>query len=313
MLSRIAERMYWMARYLERVESTARLVKVYANLLLDLPQDIDIGWYNLVVLNSGTEAFAQRYRVQDERNVLKFMLADPHNPGSLSSALVMVRENIRTSRDVLPVETWEMINDLSIFARTNIKRGVNRRYRQEFLDTMIKGVQQINGLLNGNMSHDAAWQFMRLGRNIERADMTTRSLDAAASALMRAGADTSANLNEIVWGNMLSSLSAYHPYRRSMRTAVQGEQVARFMLEDTSFPRAVAFCMVHIHHACTHLPRSEPVIARLGEIGQQAFGAFDYSDLGEPFRDYLNVVQLHLADLHGAVEANWFDLRDAES
>jgi len=311
MLSRIAERMYWMARYLERVESTARLVKVYANLLMDLPQEIDIGWYNLVVLNSGTENFAKRYKNRDERNVVKFMLADEHNPGSLGSALVMARENIRTSRDALPVETWEMINDLSIYARANMKRGVNRRHRQKFLDTMIGGVQQINGLLNGNMSHDAAWQFMRLGRNLERADMTTRSLDAAASVLMRAGADTSANLNEIVWGNMLSSLSAYHPYRRSMRTSIAGAPVARYLLEDTSFPRAVGFCMVHIHHACTHLPRAEPVVERLSDVGQRAFGGFDYADLSEPFRDYLNTMQLHLADLHGAIEANWFELRDA--
>ena len=311
MLSRIAERMYWMARYLERVESTARLVKVYANLLMDLPQEIDIGWYNLVVLNSGTENFAKRYKNRDERNVVKFMLADEHNPGSLGSALVMARENIRTSRDALPVETWEMINDLSIYARANMKRGVNRRHRQKFLDTMIGGVQQINGLLNGNMSHDAAWQFMRLGRNLERADMTTRSLDAAASVLMRAGADTSANLNEIVWGNMLSSLSAYHPYRRSMRTSIAGAPVARYLLEDTSFPRAVGFCMVHIHHACTHLPRAEPVVERLSDVGQRAFGGFDYEDLSEPFRDYLNTMQLHLADLHGAIEANWFELRDA--
>src|SRR5690554_4031656 len=109
MLSKVAERLYWAARYLERVENTARLVSVYDKLLFDLPQDVNISWYSLVELNSATDLFHERYRIQDEHNVVKFTLADDTNPGSMLSALDLLRENIRTSRDVLPVESWEHI------------------------------------------------------------------------------------------------------------------------------------------------------------------------------------------------------------
>ncbi len=132
MLSRVAERIYWTARYLERVENTARLVSVYDNLLFDLPRDSNISWYNLIILNSSTELFQERYKIQDERNVVKFILADDTNPSSMLSALKMVRENIRTTRDVVPQETWELINELDIYARQNIKLGINRSQRHAF-------------------------------------------------------------------------------------------------------------------------------------------------------------------------------------
>ncbi len=184
MLSRVAERMYWAARYLERVENTARLVSVYDNLLFDLPRSVNIGWFNLVVINSGTELFHERYRVQDERNVVKFMLADDTNPSSMLSSLQMLRENIRTARDVLPAEAWELVNELQLYARKNIQQGINRSARHAFLNHVIEGCQGINGLFGSSMSRDAAWDFLRLGCNLERADMTTRLLDAGAAALL---------------------------------------------------------------------------------------------------------------------------------
>ena len=162
MLSKVAERLYWTARYIERVENTARLVSVYDNLLFDLPTEVDISWYNLITLNSAGELFEERYRVRDERNVVKFMLADDTNPSSLLMALKSVRENVRTTRDVLPIESWEMINALYIFARENIQQGINRKARHEFLAQIIKGCQQINGLMTGTMSRDDPWQFLRL-------------------------------------------------------------------------------------------------------------------------------------------------------
>ena len=112
MLSRVAERIYWCARYLERVENTARLVSVYDNLLFDLPHDFNIGWYNLITINSGEQAFDERYKIRDERNVVKFLLADDTNFSSMLVSLKMVRENMRTTRDVVPQETWELINEL---------------------------------------------------------------------------------------------------------------------------------------------------------------------------------------------------------
>ena len=121
LLSTTAERMYWTARYLERIENTARLISVYHKLLLDLPGGVDITWYNLIVLNSGEDAFASRYKKRDERNVLKFMLVDEQNGSTLSDVKIL-RENIRTSRDVLASEVWECVNELYTYAIT-ISKG----------------------------------------------------------------------------------------------------------------------------------------------------------------------------------------------
>jgi uncharacterized alpha-E superfamily protein len=307
MLSRVAERIYWTARYLERVENTARLVSVYDNLLFDLPKDTNISWYNLIILNSSTELFQERYKIQDERNVVKFILADDTNPSSMLSALKMVRENIRTTRDVVPQETWELINELDIYARQNIKLGINRSQRHAFLNTIIKGCQEISGLLFGTMSRDAAWQFFVLGRNLERADMTTRILDAGASLMLQqTDEETSLSLSQVVWGNVLRSLSADLNYRRTVRSAVNGAKVARYLLEDPYFPRTVNYCTSKMKQAVSVLPRAERVIPTIEALQRLNYELKSSEDLGEPFRDYLNEVQIHLSSLSNTVSDNWF-------
>ncbi|MBT3146052.1 alpha-E domain-containing protein [Neptunomonas phycophila] len=306
MLSRVAERIYWCARYLERVENTARLVSVYDNLLFDLPHDFNIGWYNLITINSGEQAFDERYKIRDERNVVKFLLADDTNFSSMLVSLKMVRENMRTTRDVVPQETWELINELDLFARKNIKQGINRTQRHDYLNTIIKGCQEINGLLAGAMSRDATWQFVMLGRNLERADMTTRILDAGVSIMLQPDESNSVNLGQVVWGNVLRSSSAYLSYRRSVRTSVSGAKVARYLLSDTYFPRAASFCVNEIKQAATKLPRSQGVLKVIEKIDKLSYPITSSSELDEAFRNYLNDFQINLNELNAAISENWF-------
>lgn len=306
MLSKVAERMYWFARYLERVENTARLVGVYDNLLFDLPHGNDISWYNLVLINSTTELFAERYKVQDERNVVKFLLSDETNPNSMRSSLGMVRENARTTRDALPPDAWELINELYLFVRENIADGIKRTYRRDFLDVVIKGCQQINGLLGDNMSKDAGWQFICLGRNLERADMTTRILDAGSAALLNADEEQNEpSLSQLIWGNVLRSSGGATNYRRTMRIAVNGPDVAQFLITDLFFPRAVAFCIREIEIAIAGLPACKlREVARIKKLLDIEFE--EDADLGESFREYLNDLQLGFAKLHEQYAHCWF-------
>ena len=109
MLSRVAENLYWMARYLERAENTARLITVNANLLLDLPKTVQPGWEPLIEITGSAEIFHANYQQPDERSVVKFLIADTVNPGSILSSLVAARENVRTVRDFMPRETWEQV------------------------------------------------------------------------------------------------------------------------------------------------------------------------------------------------------------
>lgn len=308
MLSKLAEKTYWLARYLERVESTARLVHVYDSLLFDLPREIGISWYNLITLNSAEELFHERYKNRDERNVVKFLLADNSNPSSMLSSLWMLRENVRTSRDVLPPETWELVNELHLFAKKNIQQGINRSRRHNFLEQMVKGCQQITGLLVGTMSRDAPWQFLRLGRSLERADMLTRLLDAGAAAVVEGEVDSELNFDQVVWGHVLRSSSADMSYRRTMRSAVMDRDVAAFLLQDPHFPRSLQFCLNEIRDSAELLPNGGEVIACLDEAQKIGYDLDASEALGEVFREYLNDQQLNLAELHRCFGQSWFSL-----
>lgn len=305
MLSTAAERMYWGARYLERVENTARLISVYHKLLLDLPRGVDITWYNLIILNSAENTFAERYKNRDERNVLKFMLVDEQN-GSTLSDVKMLRENVRTSRDVLVPEVWECVNGLYLYIRDNRQQGLLRRQRYEFIDGIIKSSQQINGLLSDTTSHDEAWQFIQLGRNLERADMTTRILDAGVSILLRPADEIGVDLSQLVWGHVLRSLSANLSYRRTVRARVSGPEVTRFLLEDGYFPRSLRYCHDRIIEAVQKLPGHKAALKKLEVMAAFQFDAESEQDLNDSFRDYINELQIQFVGLHQCFLESWF-------
>lgn len=314
MLSRVAERLFWGARYLERVENTARLVSVYDDLLFDIPKEVKISWYNLVEINSGVDAFEQRYKVKDERNVVKFLLADDTNPSSMLSSLKMVRENIRTTRDVVPAEMWELINELDLYARKNIKQGINRSGRHAFLNTIIEGCQKIIGLLAGAMSRDSGWHFLIMGRYLERADMSTRILDAATSLLMQqSGHEEDIHLGRLVWSKVLKSQSAYLVYRRTVRTAISGSKAATFLLKDPCFPRSLAYCFEQMREASAKLPRAGIIVAGIDKLNDDYYEIKDSDDLNMDFHDYLNDIQLGIIDISHQITENWFHFRQGDA
>ncbi len=312
MLSKVAERVYWAARYLERVESTARMLSIYDTLLFDLPRQVNLGWYNLIVINSLEHDFNERYSVQDERNVVKFLVGDDTNPSSIVTSLKAIRENIRTTRDVIPADTWELVNELSQYVQDHLQQGINRRDRHEFLGNVISACQQIIGLWQVNMPRDSAWEMLKLGQNLERADMTTRNLDAATAAIMQIEDDDFAvNSQQIIWGNVLRSLSADQPYRRAMRSSVKAPLVCSFLLTDQRFPRSVEYCLNHMIQGAKALPRAEKIIADIRKLHKTVTDRAEDSAPGPEMREALNDLQISLQYLHFSISRTWF-LNDQE-
>ncbi len=309
MLSKVAERVYWSARYLERIESTARLIHIYDTLLFDLPNSVEISWYNLIVINSLEEEFAERYSVKDERNVVKFMLVDSSS-SSITSSLKSLRENVRTTRDVVLEETWEMTNELSMYVEENIKQGIGRKQRHEFLDHIIKSCQQILGLLFGNMTQGAPWLFLCLGRNLERADMATRILDAGASAYYQLKNDDGAvNTRQIILGHVLRSLNADQAYRRIMRSTVNADAVIEFLLENESFPRSIKFCHNTIQAQAKKLPQSKRLVSEMQHL-ENVLSAINVVELNAALRDHLNRLQICHINIHKTIDETWFSTWD---
>ena len=184
MLSRVANKIYWMARYLERAENTARIINVNTHLLLDLPKRVRLGWEPIIDITSKRDYFYSLYEEADEHSVVRFMVTDMRNPDSMLSTLNMARENTRTIRDIIPREVWEQVNTLYLNAKTNARSVTTQRHRYDYLRSIIAGVQTVSGMLAGTMTHDEGYDFLRMGRNLERADMTTRIIDVRSASLV---------------------------------------------------------------------------------------------------------------------------------
>ncbi len=200
MLSRVAERVYWMSRYLERAQDTARLTRTYSHLIMDLPKGAEPPWHIMVDILDAQVAFAAKYRQGSEKNVLKFLIADQTNPASIPFSIRAARENVRTTRDVLPDEAWELVNELYLYVKDNAEGSAGRRLRYDFLSEVISRCQMINGLLMDSLSRDHAYGFVKLGRLVECAEMTTRIIDVGAGNIMMRS-EQSAAIDPLLWGS----------------------------------------------------------------------------------------------------------------
>ena len=308
MLSRVAEHLYWMARYLERAENTARLLNVNGSLILDLPKHARPGWASLISITGADELFYKNYPSAAEGHVVQFMLADEDNPGSILSSIHSARENARTVRDIIPREAWEQINKLYLKAREDLASGLSPKWRYEFLREAILSVQQIAGILDGAMSHDAGFEFMELGTNLERADMTTRIIDVRSLNLSQEEeqAEVLKPFENILWMSVLRSLTAYQMYRRHMQAAVKREAVLKFLFQDRQFPRSFRFCLGEVETCLGRLPRSAPVLAALAPLTAQVEAAAP-DGLGQAeLMEFIDELQIKLGEIHAAIGANYF-------
>lgn len=306
MLSRSAERLYWLARYIERTENIAKLVSVHMNLLMDLPKGVEMGWWQLILINASEQEFYKKNNVANERNITRFLLAEASYPGSLFSSLSTARENIRTSRELLPDEAWEQVNEMYLFAKNNLATVADRRHRVIFLNEILKGCQRFTGLLSGYMSHNHPYRFIRLGRNIERADMTSRILDLASLLLSESRSDEMRQYETILWMNILKSLNALLMYRQQMRSRVKGDDVLNFLLLDINLPRSVGYCIAEMNDCISKLPNNDPLLLKLAELETYVQAIDTRHTTQIQLRSILDGLQNKLGELHAQIADNWF-------
>ena len=315
MLSRVAENVYWLARYLERVEDTARLINATTNLLLDLPRGVEIGWRHLVWVTSGEALFLELFgedKVNDERAVMKFLVGDRRHHSSILSSIIQARENGRVTREIVPSEAWEQVNELYLYAKNEASSALGRRRRYDFLHNVVLRCQTITGLMAGSSSHDAAYQFMRIGRNLERADMSSRILDVGAAGLWDNDDQTGEAFVTVRWMSILKSLSAYHAYRQHGYMGVGGSDVVQFILQDRLFPRAVAHCVTTLKECCERLPNPDDPLREIGRVLRRV-NELQSNKLGrEELHQFIDEdIQQGMALIHDALTKNYFRLHQA--
>lgn len=304
LLSRVAENIYWSARYLERAEGTARIVRAHTELLVDLPTSVALTWEPLLAVIGSREDFDAAFSRADEASVVRWLLAEPTNPSSVRSSVERARENLRTTREVLPREVWQRVNDLHLYVAGRHDEGVRRRTRSDFLGNVVGSTLRTTGIIDSTMSRDEAYWFWRLGRELERADLTTRVIDVRAGTLL---GTANPAFGDVQWMGLMRSLSALQMFHRTTRAATDGPTTVRFLLGDRLFPRSVAFCLDRAAGALRRLPRHEDAV-RVCEVASadlDAVAAGVASD-GSGLHEAMDALQGAIGAVHDAVTATYF-------
>ncbi|HTV60884.1 MAG TPA: alpha-E domain-containing protein [Verrucomicrobiae bacterium] len=246
MLSRIADSMFWMARYIERAEDTSRILDVTYHTLLEQAQHpYRLRWDPLIAMAGEETRFRQLYQTTNSQNVFEFLAFNPANPSSIVQCITKARENARTMRDRISREMWEDINGLYLMVtRYNpaeeIAAGPHR-----FCEKVKFACHRFHGVTGATLPHDEAWDFLRVGWSLERAEMTARLVDVQYHNLLEAGGAAEAPGNH-QWMAVLKSVGAYEAYHRQYRSSIEPERVAEMLILHPQHPRSIRFSVQEV-------------------------------------------------------------------
>ncbi|HEY8589476.1 MAG TPA: alpha-E domain-containing protein [Naasia sp.] len=272
MLSRIAESLFWIGRYIERSDGTARILDVHLQLLLEDPWTPEDTACRALLSVMGSSAPDDR--PISRQDVLGILAVDRTHPASIAYSLGAARENARRAREIVSTELWESLNT----TRARMPRRVSSEKVHEFFGWVRERAALAVGIIESSTSRDEAWLFFTLGRSLERADMTARLL--ATRSLTEASGPS--------WTTILRSCGAYEAYLRTYRGVPSARNAAEFLLVDRLFPRSILFSVSRAEECLRQLePRSERVGVSdqaqrvLGQIRSQ----LEYRPIGEILDD----------------------------
>jgi uncharacterized alpha-E superfamily protein len=246
MLSRVANSLYWMSRYIERAESIARLVDVNLQLLLDFRNlddaTLNAHWMPIVQSSGDEELFRKLHPRTDGQTVTQFLVFQAENPNSIVSSIAQARENARMVRDQITAELWEEINRLYLFLHSPRAPRLWRESPSDFFLTLKNGSLLLQGLTDATIVRNEGWFFIQCGRYLERADKTSRILDVRHASLPAHGSTAKpSQADALGWSAVLRSCSAWDAYKALHGAEVEPALVAEFLLLSDDFPRSVRF------------------------------------------------------------------------
>jgi uncharacterized alpha-E superfamily protein len=206
----------------------------------------------------------------------------------------------------MPDEAWQQVNEMYLFIHKKTDTAGNRRGRVILLNEIMRGCQRFTGLLAGAMSQDDAYRFIKLGRNIERADMTTRILDIGSILLAEDRSEKIRQYENTLWMNVLKSLSALLMYRKHRRHRINSGDVLDFLVKDPIFPRSVGHCISEVETCFRLLPSPELFSKELIELSTM-LGKTDFNQITPMgLHELLDLVQVKLGIIHNQIAATWF-------
>ncbi len=310
LLSRAAEAVYWMARYIERAENVARFIDVNLHLQLDLPLEPAHQWQPLIDTSGDAEVYRERYGKARKAIVIKFLVWDTSNLNSISSCLRAARENARSVREIISSEMWEQVN--SMYLRIQSQRALQDSERlAEILRGIRLGCHMFEGITDSTMSYNEAWHFLRLGRQLERADKTSRILDVKYFMLLPSVNAIGSPYDDIHWSAVLKSVSGFEMYRKR-HGRITPRSIVDFLVLDREFPRAIRHCLRASDeslHAITGIPMGSchypsersiaPLRAELDYISVEKI-------IGQGLHEYLDGLQARMNSIDDSLRLDFF-------
>ncbi len=314
LLSRAADSVYWMSRYVERAENVARTIEVNLALMLDLPVEKSAQWRPLIQITGDDELFDSNYPEASQENVIKFLAFDLENPNSILSCITSARENARSVREIISTEMWEQLNQfyLEISGKS---QGLDLAVAPQefFYDVRMRG-HLFEGLSNATMTHGEAWHFGRIGRLLERADKTSRILDVKYFILLPSTEAVGSPFDDIHWAAVLKSVSGFEMYRKK-HGRLSPRNIVDFLLLDREFPRAVHSCLIRADESLSNISGSSYAGARnsaektLGQLRSE----MDFADVDNillsGLHEYIDTIQLKINQVGESIFNTFFALR----
>lgn len=310
MLSRVADSVYWLSRYIERAENVARFVDVH--------QSISLGgahqWAPLVYASGDDDQFDNLYRGFTSTNVLRFLLFDAENPNSILSCLIKARENARTIREVLSASIWEAINRFYLRVREASQAPeLALQNPANFLERVKRFSHEFIGVTEATMSHGDAWNFSRIGRLLERADKTSRIVDVKYYVLLPDPSHVGSTLDVVQWSALLESTSALHMYRKRFGR-IAHRNVTDFLLLDPHFPRSLRSCIAEAERSLREItgnsgPSTNPAEQTFSELRTRLDEVNVEEVLNFGLHEFIDACQLGINDMGGAMFKTFFEIR----
>ncbi len=305
MLSRVADSIYWMARYMERAENLARLLLANQSLVLDSGSTNDGSFWEPILMTTGDEAgFADLYDRTTGENVQEYLATHAKNPNSIINCVRIARENTRMVRDQLSDEIWRAVNDLYLLVTSDKGQSLLERSAVDFYETIMQGSCLFQGVSRATMMRNEAWQFLQIGTYLERADKTSRLIDACSNVSLDMPPHPDAR--PLRWQALLRSCSAWHGYREH-HSDVMPREVIEFLFLNDQFARSVRFCVRELHLALQKLPAppGAPVSTNPKRLAARLFNDVDLATVDEIFaaglHDYIDHLQSRLNGVGAAI------------
>jgi len=314
MLSRVANSIYWLSRYMERADNVARFVDVNLQMMLDLPSGLSEQWQPLVSISGDDDAFASRFPTPRRENVIKFLTFEPDNPNSIVSCLRAARENARTIRESISPEMWEQVNTCYLMVNAAASDQLRMTSALGFFGEVKKASQLFHGITDATMLHGEGWHFYQLGRLLERADKTSRLLDVKYYILLPSLTDVGTPLDDIQWAAVLQSASALEMYRKR-HGHIAPEQIIKFLVLDPEFPRSIHFCLTTANdslHAISGTPAGmyrNSAEQRLGQLRAELAYTDMKQIIGRGLHEFLDALQTKLNLVDQCIFDTFFALR----